>query len=412
MAKVYTGERVFLSPLFAGPERFLYRLLRVDPEREQDWKAYAKSLIDLLARRLAAAVPDPAHAERLLRAPRAEPARLPLGAVERHVQHHLVVPDEHQLAVLRRRDDDELPQPDDRADGAELALGRRRHRRGGRAGPRDHRAQRQEPRQLLAGPRAHDPVRARADLGDRRARARLPGRDPELLHLPDGAHDHGPDAVDRDGPGRLAGGDQGARHQRRRLLQRQLGAPVREPDGVHQLLRDAARADHPGGARLHVRAHDRQPPPGLRDLRRDDGHVPRRGRSSPTSPRRTARPPSTPPACTRTSIPGSTGGNMEGKEQRFGIAGSALFDVVTTVTSCGAVNSAIESFTGHRRRRAVGQPVRQRGDLRRRRHGPVLDPAVRPAGGVHRRPDGRAHARVARQEARGAGRSSSPASAS
>ncbi len=45
-------------------------------------------------------------------------------------------------------------------------------------------------------------------------------------------------------------------------------------------------------------------------------------------------------------ISGSTGGNMEGKEQRFGIAGSALFDVVTTVTSCGAVNSAIESYTG------------------------------------------------------------------
>ncbi|HWE09948.1 MAG TPA: potassium-transporting ATPase subunit KdpA [Solirubrobacteraceae bacterium] len=45
-------------------------------------------------------------------------------------------------------------------------------------------------------------------------------------------------------------------------------------------------------------------------------------------------------------IAGSAGGNMEGKEARFGIAGSALFDVVTTVTSCGAVNSAIESFTG------------------------------------------------------------------
>ncbi len=42
----------------------------------------------------------------------------------------------------------------------------------------------------------------------------------------------------------------------------------------------------------------------------------------------------------------SDGGNLEGKEQRFGIAGSALFDVVTTVTSCGAVNSALESFTG------------------------------------------------------------------
>jgi K+-transporting ATPase ATPase A chain len=46
------------------------------------------------------------------------------------------------------------------------------------------------------------------------------------------------------------------------------------------------------------------------------------------------------------AIHGSAGGNMEGKEQRFGIAGSALFDVITTVTSCGAVNSAIESFTG------------------------------------------------------------------
>ena len=42
----------------------------------------------------------------------------------------------------------------------------------------------------------------------------------------------------------------------------------------------------------------------------------------------------------------STGGNLEGKEQRFGIAGSAIFDVVTTVTSCGAVNSSIESYTG------------------------------------------------------------------
>jgi K+-transporting ATPase ATPase A chain len=40
------------------------------------------------------------------------------------------------------------------------------------------------------------------------------------------------------------------------------------------------------------------------------------------------------------------GGNLEGKEQRFGIAGSALFTAVTTVTSCGAVNAAFESLTG------------------------------------------------------------------
>ncbi len=39
------------------------------------------------------------------------------------------------------------------------------------------------------------------------------------------------------------------------------------------------------------------------------------------------------------------GGNMEGKEVRFGIADSALFATVTTDASCGAVNSAHDSFT-------------------------------------------------------------------
>ena len=39
------------------------------------------------------------------------------------------------------------------------------------------------------------------------------------------------------------------------------------------------------------------------------------------------------------------GGNMEGKEVRFGIPGSALFAVVTTDASCGAVNSMHDSYT-------------------------------------------------------------------
>ena len=39
------------------------------------------------------------------------------------------------------------------------------------------------------------------------------------------------------------------------------------------------------------------------------------------------------------------GGNMEGKETRFGIVNSALFATVTTGTSCGAVNSMHDSFT-------------------------------------------------------------------
>src|SRR5271170_2810289 len=45
MAKVYTGERVFLSPVLGPVERLMYRLINVDPGREQDWKQYAKSLL-------------------------------------------------------------------------------------------------------------------------------------------------------------------------------------------------------------------------------------------------------------------------------------------------------------------------------------------------------------------------------
>jgi K+-transporting ATPase ATPase A chain len=42
---------------------------------------------------------------------------------------------------------------------------------------------------------------------------------------------------------------------------------------------------------------------------------------------------------------GLTGGNMEGKELRFGIVGSALFTVITTDASCGAVNAMFDSLT-------------------------------------------------------------------
>ena len=42
---------------------------------------------------------------------------------------------------------------------------------------------------------------------------------------------------------------------------------------------------------------------------------------------------------------GVAGGNMEGKEVRFGIAASALFAAVTTAASCGAVNAMHDSFT-------------------------------------------------------------------
>ncbi len=42
---------------------------------------------------------------------------------------------------------------------------------------------------------------------------------------------------------------------------------------------------------------------------------------------------------------GLTGGNMEGKEVRFGIIGSSMFAVITTDASCGAVNAMHDSLT-------------------------------------------------------------------
>jgi K+-transporting ATPase ATPase A chain len=45
MARVFAGERVFLSPVLAPVERLLYRVFRVDPSQEQDWKRYARSLL-------------------------------------------------------------------------------------------------------------------------------------------------------------------------------------------------------------------------------------------------------------------------------------------------------------------------------------------------------------------------------
>jgi K+-transporting ATPase ATPase A chain len=47
----------------------------------------------------------------------------------------------------------------------------------------------------------------------------------------------------------------------------------------------------------------------------------------------------------QTASVAQSGGNMEGKEVRFGIANSALFATVTTDASCGAVNSMHDSFT-------------------------------------------------------------------
>src|SRR5450432_1504357 len=45
MARVFSGERTFMDPVLKPIERVLYRLTRVDPEREMTWVEYAVSML-------------------------------------------------------------------------------------------------------------------------------------------------------------------------------------------------------------------------------------------------------------------------------------------------------------------------------------------------------------------------------
>ena len=80
----------------------------------------------------------------------------------------------------------------------------------------------------------------------------------------------------RAGPVGVPDRDQAARHERRRVLQRELRPPVRGRRPARQLRRAARHPVDPGRALLHVRQDGRQHPPGLGHLRRDDGALHRR----------------------------------------------------------------------------------------------------------------------------------------
>ena len=90
------------------------------------------------------------------------------------------------------------------------------------------------------------------------------------------------------GPGRLADRHQDARHQRRRLLQRQRRASVREPDRAVELRADDLDLRDRRGAHQRLRPHGRQPAPGLGDPRRRWACCSSPASPSPTGPRRTA----------------------------------------------------------------------------------------------------------------------------
>jgi K+-transporting ATPase ATPase A chain len=179
-------------------------------------------------------------------------------------------------------------------------------------------------------------------------------------------------------PGGLAGGHQGHGQQRRRLLQRQLRHAVREPEPVHELVRDLP---HPGDPFSLCRAFGRM----VKDNRQGYALlaimviiwlVSVIGVSFFEAQHAGLAPQAAHAA-------------MEAKEVRFGIPGSSLFATSTTVTSTGSVNSFHDSLYAVRWRDPALQHHARRGRAGRRGGGPVRHSRSRGHHGVCRRADGR-----------------------
>ena len=148
MARVYQNQPFALERALGWLERLIYRWSGIRPTEEMGWKTYAATMLlfnflGLLAvyllQRLQGVLP-------------LNPQGLARGLARLVVQHGRELRHQHQLAGLRRRDDDELSHPDARAHRAELRLGGRRHGDARRAHPGLRAALGGDDRQLLGRP--------------------------------------------------------------------------------------------------------------------------------------------------------------------------------------------------------------------------------------------------------------------
>ena len=166
--------------------------------------------------------------------------------------------------------DDEPPHPDGRARGAELRLRRRRARGRRRAHPRPRAPPLGDDRQLLGRPDArHDSASCSRSRSSSRSSSSSQGVVQNLhgfttRHTLQGATQSIPGGPIASQEAIKELGENGGG-----TVQRELRAPVREPERVHEPLRDPRDPRDPVRAHLHVRPARRGPAPGL-------------GRSSPS----------------------------------------------------------------------------------------------------------------------------------
>ena len=259
MTRVFNGERTFLSPVLRPVEAVIYWAGGVDEKREQHWLTYTVAMLLFHVGGFLIIYVSDAHAGAVA----VQSGRAIGGRARSVVQYGGQLHHQHQLAELRRRKHAVLSRADARPHAPELPVGGDRHCAGGRAHPRLRARLGQDRRQFLG---RYHPLHALHPHPDLRALCAVPGL---AGHAADARplcrcnHAGRRQADHRGRPGRLAGRDQDAWHQWRRLLQRQRRASVREPDRAVELRADHLDLRARRFAHQRVRPHGRQPAPGL-----------------------------------------------------------------------------------------------------------------------------------------------------
>ncbi len=311
MARVYTGQRVFLSPVLAPVERLAYRAIGVDPARRAGLaglRAHGGRLQRALLAGLYAILRtqgiQPFNPEGF----GSGPWELSFNTASSFVTNtnwQFYGGEATPLLLL----------PDGRPRGAELRLGRGRDGGPRRRDPR-LRQPRQRPSSATSGrdldphPALHPP----AALASRRATPRLPGRRPDPLRLPHLLH------AGR-GPSRRWRSARPPRRSRSSSSAPTAAASSASTARCRSRTRPRSRTSSrslfilliPAAAYRHLWPHGRQPPPGLGAVRGDGGDVGRRRSPSATAPSRTARLLSRRPGSRPRAADGTSGGNLRGQ---------------------------------------------------------------------------------------------------
>ena len=334
MTRVFDGERTFLSPVLGPVERGSTGVGGVDETREQHWTTYAVAMLlfNLAGFLLLYAL------LRLQGVLPLNPAGMSAVAPDLAFNTAVSFVTNTNWQNYGGETHDVLSHPDGRPDGAELRLRRDRHRAGRRPDPRLRPRVRQRHRQFLGRPHALHALRPAADLRDLRA-CSWSGR---ACRRPSAPMSTRPRSKAASRPSPVARSPRRSPSRCSAPMAAASSTPTpRIPSRTRRRLSNFVQmlSIFAIGAALtnvfgRMVGDERQgwailAAMGVLFIAGVAVAVLGRGARQRCLHRARA----------------STGGNMEGKEVRFGIAASALFAVITTAASCGAVNAMHDSFT-------------------------------------------------------------------